>query len=387
MSASSADSKQGNAGIALPPRKETILAYYPRNLKIGASLVLACALAFSWVQYKTSNVLHEQNNKIAVAISGADSRAAIANQAPAPIPGTVGGTGLAGKNANSPASAAAEAARTASQEENDNGSNTFLVPAPDPGLIQDTAQGGLPRIGEDGRQPWQIYARPFNTDDKRPRVAIVITDLGLARVASDAAITRLPPNVTLAFDVQSPVVGAWCARARQAGHETILQLPMEPFDYPRSDPGPNTILSNLPNADNIQRMLWALAQANGYVGITTVSGTRFTTEPEKITPILQELHKRGLMIFDARIGPHSEITDLARRLGIPTAVNTQRLDQNLSPEGIDESLSQLEQTARLSGHAVGMAPSLPVIIDRLVPWIKQLPHDGIALAPLSAMTQ
>lgn len=33
-------------------------------------------------------------------------------------------------------------------------------------------------------------------------------------------------------------------RAREAGHEILLQLPMEPFDYPDSDPGPQTLLAS-----------------------------------------------------------------------------------------------------------------------------------------------
>ncbi len=385
MPASPADSGTVGAAIETPPRKETFLARYPRKLKVAVFLVLVGLLAFRPFMTGSSQNDHDEaapQVKIAVAVSGSESRAAVANMAPAPIPGSVnlGAKQTPGNNADG-------SNTSADVEAEDDSSSAFLVPAPDPGLIEDSAQGGLPRIGEDGRKPWQIYARPFNTSDKRPRVAIVITDLGLARVASDAAITRLPPNVTLAFDSQSPVVGAWCARARQAGHETILQLPMEPFDYPRSDPGPNTLLSNIPNADNIQRLLGALGEANGYIGVTTLSGTRFTTQPDKLTPILDVLHKRGLMIFDARVAPHSEITDLARAAGVPTAVNTQRLDQNLSPEGIDEALSQLEQTARLSGRAVGIAPPLPVLIDRIGPWIRQLPHHGIALAPLSEMAQ
>ncbi|CAN0567483.1 unnamed protein product, partial [Laminaria digitata] len=35
-----------------------------------------------------------------------------------------------------------------------------LRPAPDPGLVEPSAQGPLPRIGLDGREPWKVYARP-----------------------------------------------------------------------------------------------------------------------------------------------------------------------------------------------------------------------------------
>jgi polysaccharide deacetylase 2 family uncharacterized protein YibQ len=262
-----------------------------------------------------------------------------------------------------------------------------MSPAPDMGLSEDRSDGSLPRISEDGRQPWQVYARPFNTADKRPRIAIVIVDMGLSRAATDAAISRLPANVTLAFDSQSPVIGAWCARARQDGHETLLMVPMEPFDYPRSDPGPNTLLTNLPNSDNLQRLYAALREATGYVGVTTLSGSRFTTSPEKLATVLDVLHQRGLMIFDARVAPHSAVTDMAYNMHVPAAAATARIDANPSPEAIDAALDQLAKTARLTGRAVGIAAPLPVVLDRLQVWLKDLPQNGIALAPISAMTQ
>jgi polysaccharide deacetylase 2 family uncharacterized protein YibQ len=262
-----------------------------------------------------------------------------------------------------------------------------MASAPEGDITEDTPEGPLPRISEDGRQPWQVYARPFNPGNTHPRIAIVITGLGFSRLASDAAIDELPPNVTLAFDVESPVVAAWSSRARQIGHETLLDVPMEPFDYPRSDPGPNTLLTNLPNSDNLQRFLWSLRQASGYIGITTLSGSRFTTDPDKIMPILEVMHKRGLMIFDARVAPHSTITDLAHDANVPAASLTQKIDGSLSPEAIDTALNQLEQTARLSGRAVGLAAASPLVIDRMKPWFEQLRHDGIALAPLSAVVQ
>jgi len=262
-----------------------------------------------------------------------------------------------------------------------------MAHAPDYFLTEDTSEGGLPKVSLDGRKPWQVYARPFNTSDKRPRLALVITDMGLSAAFSDAALRRLPANVTMVFDTQSPVLGAWLGRARQDGHETLLAVPMEPFDYPRSDPGPNTLLTNLPNSDNLRRLYWSLRRGTGYIGVTTLSGSRFTTTPSKITPILEELKDRGLMVFDARVAPHSVLKDLARQLQLPVAMSTLQIDQTLSPDAIDAALNQLEQTARHTGHAVGVAAALPVTLERLEPWVKQLSSRGIALAPLSAMVE
>ncbi|MER2519710.1 MAG: divergent polysaccharide deacetylase family protein [Bdellovibrionales bacterium] len=262
-----------------------------------------------------------------------------------------------------------------------------LTPAPDPTVTEDTPLGSLPRISENGRYPWQVYARPFNTFDRRPRVAIIVGDIGSSRVSSDMAIARLPTNVTLAFDALSPVAAAWCARARQEGHEALLQVPMEPFDYPRSDPGPDTLLTHLPNTDNLQRLARALRQGSGYVGVTTLTGSKFTSDPEKLKPILTELQRRGLLVFDAHLTPHSVVEDLARGMRLPVVVNTSRIDVDLAPDQIDESLMQLEKTAKLTGRAVGIVAPLPIVIERLQLWLKDLPSRGVALAPISAMVE
>lgn len=360
------------------PRKETFLARYPRNFKLGALATVLVVLIAPWFfvggggDVPPDEIADEDSSVKSAIIHGLDSKASIAN-APSKE--------LTGQAVNTP-----DAPVYGALNEQDDRS-VKLIMAPDPKITEDTAEGSLPRIGGDGQKPWQVYARPFNTADKRPRIAIVVTDLGLSRISTDAAIARLPANVTMAFDAQSPTVGAWSARARQDGHETLLMVPMEPFDYPRSDPGPNTLLTTLPNTENLERLLWALRQGSGYIGITTLSGSRFTTSPEKVETVLDTLRKRGLMVFDARVAPHSAVADMAKERQVPVAINTAQIDKNLTPEAIDATLYQLEQTARLTGRAIGVTASYPVVIDRLQVWLKNLPQHGIALAPVSAMVQ
>lgn len=362
---------------AFVPRQETFLARYPRKVKLAATAVLLALLIALW--FLGGGDTDEKKTKQTVVKADPAFMAA--------RPESVKPLVTAQKDATiaAPLTSAEEAAIIALNDTNDR--SVRMARAPDPGITEDSAEGSLPKIGEDGRKPWQIYARPFDNADKRPRVAIVMMDMGMSRVATDAALQKLHANVTLAFDVQSHVVGAWMGRARQDGHELLLSLPMEPFDYPRSDPGPNALLTNLPNSDNLQRLLWGLRQGTGYVGVTTTSGSRFMTNPKKMLPILEVLRQRGLMAFDTRIVPHSVIKDFAKNLAIPVAVNTQRLDELFAPDAIDAALGQLEQTARVNGRAVGFALPTPVMIDRLEHWIKQLPSHGIALAPLSAMVE
>jgi len=374
-----ADDPSSKAGAAAPGaptpgagRRETFLARYPRWLKIAVALGALFLVT------------------LPAYLGGGKPASAPAAQASFPVrfgSGEATTSAPASKPAAPTFQSGVNAADGRALDAAEESKKVPMAVAPEADVTEQTAKGALPRISDAGRQPWQVYARPFDLADKRPRVAIVISGLGFAPIASASAIDRLPPNVTLAFDVESPVVASWCGRARQMGHETILNVPMEPFDYPRSDPGPHALLTTMPDAGNLKRLDWALGQCSGYAGITTLSGSRFTTDPGKLMPMLDELHKRGLLLLDARAAPRSTLFGLAKEAHVPAATITMRIDADLSPAAIDTALQQLEQTARLSGSAVGLASATPVVIDRLKLWIKQLPQDGIALAPLSAVVQ
>ncbi len=355
-------------------RKETFLAYYPRRQKLAVAGFLLCALGGMWVfsSLDKTSLLAGHKQEAAVQRSSGGDHA---------IHSEISSQPIIRHDTGQPLDVNAVAIN-----DMDDGS-ARMAPAPVAAVTEDGPEGALPKIGENGQKPWQVYARPFNPNDKRPRVAIVIADLGLSKGATDAALRRLPSPVTMTFDVQSPVVASWLSRARQDGHETLLALPMEPFDYPRSDPGPNALLTNLPNTEILRRINWALRQGTGYIGITTLSGSRFATNPAKTNVLLEALKQRGLMVFDSRVSPHSVLKDMAKKNGVPVAENTLYLDKDPSPAAIDAALRQLEQTAQIEGRAVGIASPLPVTLDKLETWIKQLPSHGIALAPVSAVVE
>lgn len=364
---------------ALAARKETFLAHYPRKLKIAVLFLLLVAPAGAWIAlYEPEAIAWPQE---AAAVTPAPDLQ-LHNLQPPP-PAASPATAEEEPPMRQPVSdieKAAVARNDASEEEK-------LDSAPDKGLVEESTGGYLPKIGSDGRKPWGVYARPFDRMDPRPRIAIIVSDLGLSRVATDAALRRLPADITLAFDAQADNVGAWLARARQDGHETLLSIPMEPLDFPRSDPGPNALLTSLPNVDNIERLRGFLKRGVGYVGVTTMTGSRMTTETEKILPILQEIQSRGLLVLDARLGAHSVIHDLARRIKLPVAVSSQEIDTDLTPQAIDQTLARLEKTARREGRAIAMASPLPVTLERLDEWAKGLASRGFVLAPVSAVVE
>lgn len=260
-----------------------------------------------------------------------------------------------------------------------------LLVAPDPGLSEPTPRGLVPKIGADGRQPWSAYARPFTEPPTRPRLAIVLQDMGLNGQLTALAAERLPAAISFAFNPYAPDLAAQVERARTNGHEVLLGLPMEPFDYPASDPGPYTLLTSLSDQENTRRLDWALARVSGYIGFTNLMGGKYTSSPEHMRSIAGVMKARGLMFFDSRAAPRSVAARIVREAGGVYAFSNRQVDAQPAAQLVDARLEELERMARLNGVAIGTALPYPVTLDRLLAWTATLDAKGLALAPVSAI--
>ena len=258
----------------------------------------------------------------------------------------------------------------------------------DPALIDQTPDGPLPVIAPDGRQAWQVYARPFKPaeeDKKAGKVALVIAGLGLSKTQTQAAIQQMPGEVTLSFAPYARNLGEWILEARAAGHEVVLEVPMEPKDYPNNDPGPHTLLTSKGPTDNIDNLNWLLSRFPGYVGITNFLGEKFTANEEAMLPILKYLKKRGLMYLDSKASRKSVGARMAKEIKMPRAYNTRFIDKEASRVSIDARLFELERIAKSTGAAVGIGFPLPVTLERLKVWMADMKKKNIILVPLSAV--
>jgi polysaccharide deacetylase 2 family uncharacterized protein YibQ len=273
----------------------------------------------------------------------------------------------------------------AAPEPNPPDARVELVAAPAPGLTEPGPAGPLPKVAEDGRTPWQTYARPFVQGDPRPRIALVVAGMGASAAGATGAIRQLPGAVTLAFPAGAPQLARWVEEARADGHEVLLDLPMEPAGYPADDPGPNTLLASLRPEQNLDRLRRALSAATGYVGVTSLSGSGFTARPDVLRPVLQEVHRRGLLLLDGRAAPRGFASFQATEIGLPRAIGDAMVDAEPGAAAIDAELLALEEIARRGGTAVGVVSPYPVTLRRLASWLPTLRDKGLVLAPVSAV--
>lgn len=241
--------------------------------------------------------------------------------------------------------------------------------------------------GETGGAPpaWRRHAvRPAGAGaGDGPRLAVVIDDLGLDRANAHAAI-RLPAPLTLAFMTYAPRVESLAAEAREAGHELMVHVPMQPGDG-GTDPGPRVLRADLPRAELLARLRWGLSRFTGYVGINNHMGSAFTADGGAMRTVLEELARRGLLFLDSVTTAGSVGGRIAGELGMPHAARDIFLDNRRQPAAIRRQLAKAEALARRRGQAIAIGHPHEETIAVLRDWLPRARARGLRLVPVSAV--
>ncbi len=251
--------------------------------------------------------------------------------------------------------------------------------APDLSLVDASPFGPLPRVAADGRLPLVAYGRPFDPTDTRPKIAILVANLGQQADATNAAL-HLPGVISMSFSPYSDDLPSLFERARLAGHEVVLELPMEPRDYPTNDPGPHTLRTSGTVDANVERLTWVLSRAPGYFALAGRGGA--FAQSAEADPILEAIAAKGVGMIEID-GKALEKKAASADLAYISA--SAWIDQTPSAAAIDQALSDLEAEAQAEGHALGIAEAYPVSLQRLVEWTTSLDQKGLALVPVSAL--
>ena len=380
-----------------------------RQLPITVSQVIAGGLAlFLGIFVLWAAVGNDPFGGEPIAVVSADMHAAApAKPSGAPNtadagPGTPGRSdGPAGTQTPSGPTAPPAGSKTVTIIDGKTGAQQEVILPPSPGdagasngssidqkFVEMTSHGPVPKIAADGVRPAEAFARPVTPlpgKPDAPRIALIVSGLGVSASATSEAVGKLPGSITLGFMPYGADVAATVAHARQLGHEVLLQVPMEPFDYPDNDPGPQTLLTSLAPQQNIDRLYWLMSRFQGYVGIANAMGARFTASEQAFAPVLREAAKRGLIFVDDGSNARSVAGRIAGANNLPFAKADVVLDSVPTAAEIDRALGRLEAAAREHNSAVGISSALPVSIDHIAKWAKEAASRGLLIVPITAI--
>ncbi len=236
------------------------------------------------------------------------------------------------------------------------------------------------------KAPMDIYARKFSNPEGRPMVGLVIGGLGISATQTQIAIDDLPAEVTLSFALDSKRLDYWIKTARADGHEVLIEVPMEAYDYGRAKMHPDTLLAGADAKANVARLDSILGRASGYFGIVNYQGAKFAGDKAAAEPVLERLANKGLAFIDDGSFDRSGLSSLARANGLRYARATGPIDTRQTPADISAELMDLESVALENGAAFGSGYAFPVTVEAAKVWISQLEEKGLILAPVSAIT-
>jgi polysaccharide deacetylase 2 family uncharacterized protein YibQ len=266
------------------------------------------------------------------------------------------------------------------------GQDPRMAAQPNDALLENSPHGRLPIVGPGGQRPMDQYARPWS-GARGTRIAIVVGGLGLSQTGTQRAIRDLPPTVTLAFAVSGNSLQRWMQDARRAGHEILIQVPFEPFDYPANDPGPGTLLTKMSAKDNLGRLHQAMGEITNYTGVMNYLGGRFLANPGAMEPVLRDIGKRGLLFLDDGSSAQSKSGMLSKTLEVPHAFADIQLDGELQQDAILRKLDELERIARRNGSAIGVASAFDESVDAISKWSEEAAMRGIEVVAVSALAE
>ncbi|MGI9350100.1 MAG: divergent polysaccharide deacetylase family protein [Rhizobiaceae bacterium] len=264
-----------------------------------------------------------------------------------------------------------------------------LAHLPDPDLIERGATGVIPKKSADGLKAMDVYSRQPDTEGSFgvARVVIVIGGLGISQSSTQQAIRELPGSVTLAFAPYGNSLTRWMQEARKGGHELLLQVPMEPIDYPKNNPGPHTLKAAADLEENLANLHWSMSRVTNYVGITNYLGNKMLQQPASLSPIFAEISQRGLLFFEDGTVKNSVGEGVAVKELLPYARADTLIDNIRSRSAIFEKLNQLSEQAKRKGLAIGVGNAFPDTIALVAEYTRQAKQNGIEITPLASIVK
>ena len=262
---------------------------------------------------------------------------------------------------------------------------TILIPTEDQLFrFENTSMSQTPIVEEVAKKipRWLKNALPVILSNK-PKIAIVLDDMGIDQQRSYLA-TQLKGPLTLSYLTYARDLSKQTNQARQAGHELMLHVPMEPAN-PNIDPGPNVLLSGVSKNETIATLNWGLNQFSSFVGINNHMGSRFTSDLEGMRTVMQELKKRELIFLDSVTSGSTKGQIAANQIGVPFIARNIFLDHIDDINEIKARLNAVKKLAKTQGYAVAIGHPRDSTIKALKPWLAQIENENFQLVPISAL--
>ncbi|WP_448874655.1 divergent polysaccharide deacetylase family protein [Desulfobulbus propionicus] len=191
-----------------------------------------------------------------------------------------------------------------------------------------------------------------NPSARRPRVAIIIDDMGY-NLDIGRQLIQLALPLSFSFLPAAPHTPELAAMARIHGRTVLVHLPMEPKNrLCKQEPVTLEVDDTIAELqEKIDRMLAAVPLATG---ANNHMGSRFTESRQGMRQVLACLRGRALFFIDSATSVASVAETVARQMHIPAARRRVFLDNDHSVDAVCRQLGLLARMADHEGQAIAI---------------------------------
>ena len=218
---------------------------------------------------------------------------------------------------------------------------------------------------------------------RKPRVALIIDDVGSVRKAADAML-QVPAKLTWAILPFTPYAAEYAEAARERGFEVMLHLPLEPLDR-KNNPGTGLIRRDWTEEEIIAQLEANLNQVPGAVGINNHMGSAGTADERLMDLIMGHIKAKGLYFVDSMTTDQSVGEAVARRHQVRFKKRHVFIDNLPDIDSKKKALRELIKVALAKGEAIGIGHVREGTAEAIIDMLPEFEKAGIELVTVSEL--
>jgi polysaccharide deacetylase 2 family uncharacterized protein YibQ len=254
--------------------------------------------------------------------------------------------------------------------------------------LQRVARSGTPGMERfdytlNGRRTQSIHlitpiavSASAQTMPRRPRLAIVIDDLGNDRAQAEA-LFRLAYPLTLSVLPHLSNSGEIAEEAHRRGYQVLLHLPMATSSGQKDEP---IELHPGMDASAVGQTFAAMLDTVPYAaGVNNHEGSLGTSDSALMNELMPLLHERNLFFVDSRTTAATVAETAARTARVPATSRNVFLDDEQSPGAIRKQFALAVRDAREKGSALAIGHPHPETLQVLAEMLPEAERQGVTL--------
>lgn len=223
-----------------------------------------------------------------------------------------------------------------------------------------------------------------STSTKHPKIALLITNLGLNRRSTELALT-LPAECALGFLPYTKTLKPLLHKAQSNGHEVYIYLPLQTAKD-AENPGKYALTTDLAPEEVTIRLNVILNAQSKFDGVYSSYKETFTDNIQASSVVFDQIEDRNLLFVMGK-GKAGKVAKHFQTHGKMIVPADLILDEEADRKAINAKLEALANLAEKNGVAVGYSQGFTLTIEVIRDWLPLIKKRGIVVVPISTILE